>query len=551
MPLLSSQIQYRILEIIPGFLVWMTFVLVIIFSFLKPLWVIYFLILFSLYWIIRLFHFITYLIYSWFKYKKTIKIDWEEKLKEIPAWQNIYHLIIFPTYKESVEILETAFKSLIKINYPSFEKKKKQKKLDKFIVVLAGEERDRENFLKYAGIIKKKFAKYFYKFLITLHPQNLPGEIPCKAANLLWAGKKAKELIDELKIPYENILASPFDMETCVCPFYFSRLTYEYLTHPQGKQRSYQPIIVFHNNIWDSPAFSRLLASAFTFSSLFHLVRPEWLFSACSHSLPFKALVEVNFWDPDIITDDHRIFLKCFKKYRGNYQSIPLHIPVSMDAVYAGSFWQTLVNQYRQQRRWAWGIENFPYIIWNFFIKKEGQKISFLKKFRYLWILSIEMYLWAVTPILILILAFLPMAFIDPETKASLFVQNAPFILDYFRKITLFGLIFSAILGTLLLPKRPINHKPSKYLFMILQWALFPLCAIIFASIPAIEAQTRLMLKRPLVYFQVTEKRRKSSEKKLFSLKCRYSDTFQTGNKCLAKRTVSEINRGKGKEIAP
>jgi hypothetical protein len=505
---MSNRFIYRILEIIPGSLVWGTFVLAIGLSFFRPLWVIYFIIIFNLYWILRILHFMIHLVSSWKKYRETIRKDWHSALVSLPPyrfnrkvhWHDIYHLVIFPTFQEPLEIMKAAFESLVNIKYP----------LDKLIVVLAGEERDRENFLKRAEIIKKEYGDKFFKFLITLHPKDLPGEIPCKASNLLWAGKKARELIDDLKIPYENIIVSPFDMETCVHPQYFSRVTYEYLTHPQALQRSYQPVIVFNNNYWESPAFTRVLASFFTFGSLFHLARPEWLFSACSHSLPFKALNKVGFWDPDVITDDHRIFLKCFGEYKGDYQSIPLYLPVSMDTVSSGSLWQTAVNQYKQQRRWAWGVENFPYMVWNFFIKKRGWQIPFLKKIRYLWILSVEMYFWAVVPILILGLSYLPRTLARGEIKESLLLQNTPFFLDYLRWIAIFALVLFAFLGSLMLPPRPSGHSRWEYIWMILQWLLYPWCTIIFGSFPAIEAQTRLMLGRPLGW-HATKKHRAAS----------------------------------------
>jgi hypothetical protein len=55
-----------------------------------------------------------------------------------------------------------------------------------------------------------------------------------------------------------------------------------------------------------------------------------------------------------------------------------------MDAVMAGSFWRTALNQYRQQRRWAWGSENIPYVIYNFF---KNKKILFKEKIRHAFVL--------------------------------------------------------------------------------------------------------------------------------------------------------------------
>ncbi|GAI35271.1 unnamed protein product, partial [marine sediment metagenome] len=48
---------------------------------------------------------------------------------------------------------------------------------DKMIVVLATEERAAEPAQEVARAISEKFGDKFYKFLVTCHPQNIPGEI--------------------------------------------------------------------------------------------------------------------------------------------------------------------------------------------------------------------------------------------------------------------------------------------------------------------------------------------------------------------------------------
>ncbi|MDP2631109.1 MAG: hypothetical protein Q8P56_06940, partial [Candidatus Uhrbacteria bacterium] len=60
-----------------------------------------------------------------------------------------------------------------------------------------------------------------------------------------------------------------------------------------------------------------------------------------------------------------------------------------------------------------------------------------------------------------------------------------------------------------LLPRLPERDDPYKYLYMIGQWMLLPVTIIIFSSLPAIDAQTRLMIGRYLGNFNVTEKMRK------------------------------------------
>lgn len=490
--------SYRRLEYIPGILVWTTLILAIVLSFIKPIWVVIFIIAFDLYWLLRIFYLLVYLLTSFQRLKKSVKIDWLNRLRDLPRWERIHHLIVLPTYKEDYEIIEGTFEGLLKTRYP----------LKKMIVVLAGEERDKENFENIASKISKKYENYFHKLLITVHPKNIPGEMAAKGANIHWAGLKAKDFIDQEKIPYSDIVVSCFDIDTIVHPQYFAALSFKYLTHPNPLRTSFQPIALYNNNIWDSPALMRVVANSTSFWLLTELVRPERLFTFSSHSMPFQALVDVGFWDNTIVTEDSRIFLQCFLRYDGDYKVTPLYIPVSMDTVLGKTLKNSLVNQYKQQRRWAWGVEHFPFMIWNF--RKNG-KIPRTLKLRYLWNLTEGMYSWATAPIVIFILGWLPLKISQTfyaEAAGSVLVQNAPRILETLMQIGMAGLFASAVISTILLPPKPNSKWFIKYAEMILQWILFPVCMIVFGSIPAIESQTRLMLGKYLGFW-VTEKARK------------------------------------------
>ena len=71
------------------------------------------------------------------------------------------------------------------------------------------------------------------------------------------------------------------------------------------------------------------------------------------------------------------------------------------------------------------------------------------------------------------------------------------------------GMFVVGIFSLLFLPK-PTQPQPWwKYCLIGLQWILIPITMIIFGSIPAIDAQTRLMLGKYLG-FKVTKKIRTS-----------------------------------------
>lgn len=480
---------------------WGAFILSVVLSFIKPFWVIFFIIIYDLFWVYRIFYFVFYLIVAWTKLRISVKRDWMADVKKIPDWTRIYHAIFLPTYKEPLEVLTQSIESLLLTEYPN----------EKIILVIGFEGRVRESeYLPKIDFIKKKYGSRFYEILITVHPPNLPDELAAKGANANWMGHRFREWVDKEKISYENIIVSYFDCDTQVHYKYLSVLTYTYLMHPKPTRTSYQPVALYNNNIWDSPAIMRLTAFSTVFWLLTELMRPERLYTFSSHSMSFVALVDVDFWEKDVVTDDSRIFLQCFVHYDGDYTVTPLFIPVSMDTVLADTNRESYIALYKQIRRWAWSVEHFPYMVWNFFFEK--RKIPFIKKIKYLFNLTEGTFSWATSALLILILGRLPLWVInnyyqDANFIKSFFVQNTPFILERLMLFSMIGMVISAIVSFFLLPKRPVRYGFIRSVMMILQWFLLPF-TFILASVPAIDAQTRLLFGKYLGFF-VTPKSRK------------------------------------------
>jgi hypothetical protein len=156
-------------------------------------------------------------------------------------------------------------------------------------------------------------------------------------------------------------------------------------------------------------------------------------------------------------------------------------------------------------QRWAWGVEHLPYMIKQF---KNQPNMPRKRKFYYFLNQAEGMYSWATAPILIFVLGRLPLLFADKAVQANIVAQNAPIILEWLMDIAMVGLILNAILSTIILPRRPKNKSWLFYPIMVFQWLLFPLTMILFGSIPATDAQTRLMLGGKFkLGFWVTEKK--------------------------------------------
>jgi hypothetical protein len=491
--------KYRLFEILPGALVWTTLLGFFLLSFILPLWVIVFIIIYDLFWLFRIAYFSFYLLLSWSKYKKITKKDWLEEVKKLDGCLDYYHLIFLPVYMESYEIIRETFSAIAKSNYPK----------DKMIIVLTGEERgDKETFLANAAKIKQEFGEIFFKFLTIVHPSDLPDEKPGKGSNINYAGWKAKDLIDELKFDYEKVIVSSFDIDTLAHPEYFGYLTYKYIMSPARARRSFQPIAVYANNIWTSSAIVRVVSFGTTFWLMNELAHPERVVTFSSHSMSFKALVDAGFWDKNVVSEDSRIFLQCLLKYHGDYQVEPLHIPVYMNTVATSGYWTSLKNLYKQQRRWAWGVENTPYLFTQF---ANDKLTPWWTRFKYIFNQVEGMLAWATAPILIFVLGRLPLWVAGESAKKLIFVQNSPFILEDIMRLSMLGIFISALLSLFLLPKRPPNAPFTAYFTVILQWALLPVTIIIFSAFPAIDAQTHAMLGKRLGFW-VTPKEHKSTE---------------------------------------
>ncbi|MBI2626553.1 MAG: glycosyltransferase family 2 protein [Candidatus Nealsonbacteria bacterium] len=494
----KERIIYRAFEILPGSLVWITLVGMFVFSWLFPTFIAYFIIGFCTYWLLRTTHFAVHLVSAYRKMKKNLSTDWEKKLNQLPAvdWKKIYHLVIFPIYKEDFKVVRESFRALADVKYPK----------DRIIAVLATEERAGDDAREVAQKIEKEFKNKFFRFLVSAHPSGIKGEIAGKGSNESWAAKQAqKEIIDSLKIPYQNIIVSCFDADTQAYAQYFSCLTHYYLTDPNAVKSSFQPIPFYFNNILEAPFFSRVVSSSNVFWQMMQQQRPEKLTTYSSHSMSFKALVEMNFWQTNVVSEDAGAFWKAFLFYDGDYQIVPIHYPLSMDSCVAKSLWQTAVNQYKQQRRWAWGSEGIPYLLFGFF---KNRKIPFYKKFRYAFLLIESFWAWGTNTLLILFLGWLPLFLGGDEFNNTLLSHNLPRIVRDLMTLSLTGLVAGIIVSTLLLRLSHFRISRRKTLFMIAQWILLPVSLVIFGAIPAIDAQTRLMLGKYMGFFP-TEKFRK------------------------------------------
>ncbi len=550
----------RVLEVIPGILTWVTIIGMFVFSFLLPVWVAIFIIIFDIYWIFRTIFITYYSIEGYRKLKRGKEIDWwvmcqnisnPKKFKEniakkigdlkktlqenslpgraerkiikkeiakqrgclaevksieklfetdgksqILDWRKIIHVVMLPTATEPAEVIEPSIRAIAESNFPN----------QQIIVLLATEEREpEERRLLKANYLKDKFAGVFRDFIVTTHIVK-GDEMKAKGSNATFAAKVLMKYLNEKNIDFKKVIFSNFDCDSVAHPQYFAALTYEYITDPKRLQRSYQPLPMYHNNIWDTNAFVRIIVTSSSFWHIFQSTRPDGMVTFSSHSEPFDTLVRVGFWPVNMISEDSIIYWKCFTYYNGDYKVKPIYLPISLDAVLAETYWKTIVNQYKQKRRWAYGIENFPVIMRAL---GPNKKVRAWKKIKVTFEMLEGHHSWATAPFILAILGWLPVIIGGEQFNQSVLAHNLPAVTRTLMNLAMFGLAISVSLSFLLMPPRPAKYSRWKNIYMVLQWILIPITAPFLGALPAIDSQTRILLGRYFGEFWVTEKMRK------------------------------------------
>ncbi len=487
---------YRFLEILPGVASWSTLIGVLLLSNYAPFIAAYFIIGFAIYWVLKTGFLSYHLRYNWKRLRHHMSLDWAQLVERF-SYDHLYHMVVLPFYREPLSVVDATIASIANTKYDT----------KSIIIVLAAEGRAGEEAQAVAAAMQEKWGDKFGSFLVTTHPQDVPGEMAGKGSNAAYAIEEArKHILDPHGIRYNHTLVSIFDIDTVLYPDYFNCLVWHFMTAARPLKSSFQPVPVFNNNIWEAPALARVVAMSSTFWEMVQQERPERMATFSSHSVSFQALYEVGYWQKNMVSEDSRIYWNLLLANDGEYDVVPLSYPVSMDANAAPTLWGTMKNIYKQHRRWTYGVENFCYIVYHF---TKNKNIP-LKKRIGIGLQQAEGYWSLVTnPIMLFILGWAPIFLGTQEFHQTVLSYNLPILVRDLLIFAMFGLVISSVISLTMLPPRPKEKSRLKYIVLAVQWVLVPVTMIIFSAIPGLDAQTRLMFGR-YMGFWVTPKTRPS-----------------------------------------
>jgi hypothetical protein len=249
------------------------------------------------------------------------------------------------------------------------------------------------------------------------------------------------------------------------------------------------------------------MASACTQWQMFLESRPDRLVAFSSYSMPLALVIRVGYWDDDVIPEDSRFYWKSFFATKGRLKMIPVFLPIYGDAPEAadrGWPWErvkTHRNQYNQIKRWAWGVSDLPYVTVR--LLRHPEISLWLRARRYGYMVFNHL-AWTTMPILLLFGAAIPrLLSTDWDlTNLGALIALYGFILVNIAFLNIAILIwFDARLN----PHMPSDWPALRRLWAYIELVAYPVVGLVFSVLPALEAQTRLMLGMYLEY-QVTEK---------------------------------------------
>ncbi|MBI3983789.1 glycosyltransferase, partial [Candidatus Microgenomates bacterium] len=276
----------RLWEILPGLAAWIFLLSPLILSWFEPMWVAYLIIGYDLLWLSRSFGMSYRLVRGYGRLRRTMRADWQhrlEDLEDIPAAiervtkrlqheimtrakrlelkrylrylkqqvkegreilkpSELYQAVLVTTYNETLETLEPTIQSVVDSHYNH----------KRIWLIIAYEERGGEATQRNAEKLIKRYGRHFGHAEAIKHPANLPGEAVAKAGNINFAARRLTKQVRSEGIDPAHVLVTTLDADNRPAPQYFAHLSFIYATTPNRTHKSYQPIPMFLNNIWDA-----------------------------------------------------------------------------------------------------------------------------------------------------------------------------------------------------------------------------------------------------------------------------------------------------------
>ena len=422
--------------------------------------------------------------------RKWERVDWiaaEDLVRPASGLSpsQVRHVVFVPNYKEPGDVIARTLASLAAQHRAS----------ERIVVVMAVEEREAGARQK-AQELLAPFEGSFLATLVTVHPGGLPGELPGKSSNLFWAAPRARELVDELGLDPDVVTMSACDSDSVFHPDYFAALSRLFAEDSDRLRRFWHAPLRYYNNLRKVPYILRL-DLMFVHSSQMALLSVPQVASLpiSTYSLSLRLAEDAGWWDPGVIAEDWHMFLRSYIAKRGDVETVGIYLPTWSDIVEGSTWAKALKARYEQVFRHSWGAEDVGYLL----VALPGSEVPKRKQAMILGYVLHDHVLRAV--IFLMMFSGTLLMWKIGSTNNVLFVI-------YWLRLgwILRGLYITAsalFIGTIALEvyRRGRAVPGPTYLLLaetVGSWIFLPLIGILAGWLPALHAQTRLMLGMPL-----------------------------------------------------
>lgn len=300
-------------------------------------------------------------------------------------------IIIVPSYKETMSTLRQTLAILA--SHPLAPHTYK--------VCLAMEQRE-EGARRKGQQLAEEFAARFLDITVTIHPGDIPDEVPGKGSNTRWAARWMAEREMMVQLDHSQTDGTPasgnveavmtiMDADTAFAADYFLAVAVRYLLTPPETRchMMFVPPILFDRNQADVPAVTRVTDIMWSTAGISGIYPGSTIrIPTSAYSISMALAIKVGFWDagPQAIGEDMHMFLKSLFDTKGHLHVETIYSPASQcnvvgskSAIQSGhiaSFFSDCNARWQQAVRHMWGSLDTGYVANRFISKDFGVSAS-------------------------------------------------------------------------------------------------------------------------------------------------------------------------------
>jgi len=493
--LASSYYFYRILESLPAVISWTMILGPILLAGYKPHLVAYFILGYSVYWVYNSIKFVTY---SYLGHKKLLfvmKQNWLEKLQhKFPEeWNKYYYCGLIPYASESYEVICATVQSIADSNFPNNRK----------ILCLSSEKAVPKG-KEIAEKLAQEFEGQFAHIFITEHELK-PGELKGKSANQNFAARFLYKQITKHGINPEHIMLTSNDADMLNHKEYHAYLLYKFLSDGEKRfKHIYQSIPNDSIDLWDANFFTRVIVGIGLNLQLSLHQRNNYRRTVYSfYSMNLKTLKDMDFWDVDLIPEDERTMFKALFTFGRDFKVVPLFLPANGRPIQGRNKLKAFREQYKQVLRWGWGASEIAHSLTS---SLKYKNVPWRLKSIFIFNQMRTHIEWTTSSILPLFGGLMPLI-LNKDFGKTYLGATLPAVLSVLMQLSAVGLLVIMYVEWKVGPKRPKDRGFLFKAFTFGQWILLPWVGFALTAIPALDAQTRLLFNRRIVYVESNKER--------------------------------------------